>query len=53
MTTIYEKRCPHCQGDIVFAIRLEGPSLKCLQCTRHISRLQARELLTEMVRTAA
>ena len=54
MTIIYEKRCPHCAGDIIFAISLEGPSLKCLQCTRHIDRHQARELLTRtMERPAA
>ena len=52
MTIIYEKRCPHCQGDIVFSMRLEGPSLKCLQCTRMIDRYQAREMLEGMHREA-
>ena len=53
MSIIYEKRCPHCQGDILFAIRLEGPTLKCMQCTRLIDRHQARELLTRMEQPAA
>ncbi len=50
---IYEKRCPHCGGDLLFAIRLEGPSLKCLQCTRQVDQRQARQLLTAMERPAA
>lgn len=53
MTIIYEKRCPHCQGDIMFANRLDGPSLKCLQCTRNIDRHQARELLSQRVEQPA
>ncbi len=53
MTIIYEKRCPHCQGDILFAVRLEGPTLKCLQCTRLIDRQQAREMLTRRIEQPA
>ena len=53
MTIIYEKRCPHCEGDILFAIRLEGPTLKCLQCTRLIDRQRARELLSRRVEQPA
>lgn len=42
---VFEKRCPTCGGDLLFALRLEGPSLKCIQCTRAISADQARDLL--------
>ena len=54
MTRVYEKRCPHCSGDVLFALRLEGPSLKCLQCTRSIDKAQARLMLSHSIqRTAA
>ena len=53
MTKVYEKRCPHCSGDLLFAMRLEGPTLKCLQCTRFIDRAQARLMLNHQVERAA
>ena len=53
MTRVYEKRCPHCGGDVLFALRLEGPSLKCLQCTRFIDRTQARMMLSNSIERAA
>jgi len=53
MTKVYEKRCPHCSGDVLFALRLEGPSLKCLQCTRSIDKAQARSMLSNSIPQAA
>lgn len=45
MTRVFERTCPQCQGDLLFANRLEGATLQCLQCKRSVSPAMAREML--------
>ena len=46
---VFERRCPSCNGDLLFALRLDGPSLRCLHCSRDIDSEQARLLLQNSV----
>ncbi len=45
MAQIFESACPRCQGDLQFAIGLTGPELKCMQCSREVTREQAAAML--------
>ncbi len=54
MTTsaIFPGRCPKCEGDLQFGRGLDGPRLKCLQCTRVVTPNQALTILTDLSQVA-
>ena len=47
MTTngLFNNACPVCEGDLQFNEGLDGAALKCIQCSRTVSREWAAEML--------
>jgi hypothetical protein len=45
MTMVWPKACPHCHGDLIRDLDLDGPYVGCIQCGRALSESQERTLL--------
>jgi len=45
MTMLWPKACPHCHGDLIRDLDLDGPYVGCIQCGRALSQSQERMLL--------
>lgn len=45
---LFNNSCPVCEGDLQFSNGLDGPALKCIQCSRTVSREWAAEMLASI-----
>jgi len=45
MVMLWPKACPHCHGDLVRDVDLDGTFVGCIQCGRVLSASQERMLL--------
>ena len=45
---LFSNSCPVCEGDLQFDVGLDGKTLKCVQCSRSITRRQAAEMLASI-----
>ena len=44
-TKLFPNSCQVCEGDLWFSIGLDGATLKCLQCSRTVTRDGAAKML--------
>ena len=45
MMMVWPKACPHCHGDLIRDLDLDGPYVGCIQCGRALNESQERTLL--------
>ncbi len=47
-TKLFPNSCQVCEGDLWFSIGLDGATLKCLQCSRTVTRDGAAKMLASL-----